>query len=92
MAHTKAGGSTQLGRDSQSKRLGIKIFGGQPATTGSIIVRQRGTQFRAGKNVKRTSDDTLMAMTNGIVQFATRKIRRFNGKLKIAKIVNILKP
>ncbi len=90
MAHTKAGGSTQLGRDSQSQRLGIKIFGGQPAKTGSIIVRQRGTQFRPGKNVKRTEDDTLMAMADGIVQFATRKIRRFNGKLKIAKIVNVI--
>ena len=62
MAHRKAGGSTQLGRDSISKRLGVKIFGGQKIDAGQIIVRQRGTKFRAGKNVRRGADDTLFSL------------------------------
>ena len=62
MAHKKAGGSTSLGRDSQAKRLGVKIFDGQFAKAGSILVRQRGTAFRPGKNVKKGGDDTLFAL------------------------------
>ncbi len=61
MAHTKAGGSTHLGRDSQSKRLGIKRFSGQYTKAGGILVRQRGTRYRAGTNVRRGVDDTLYA-------------------------------
>jgi len=89
MAHRKAGGSTQLGRDSISKRLGVKIFGGQKVKTGQIIVRQRGTKFRVGKNVKRAEDDTLFALANGIVKFTTKKIRLFTGKLAERKFVSV---
>lgn len=89
MAHTKAGGSTQLGRDSVSKRLGIKVFGGQPVKAGGIIVRQRGTKFRAGENVKRAEDDSLFALAAGVVQFRTRKIRKFNGRLEAAQFVHV---
>lgn len=90
MAHKKAGGSTALGRDSVSKRLGVKLYGGQQAKSGSIIIRQRGTNFRAGKNVKRGNDDTLFATAAGIVQFTKRKLRRFDGNLKQAWIVNVV--
>lgn len=89
MAHRKAGGSTQLGRDSISKRLGVKKFGGQIVRAGEIIVRQRGTKFKAGKNVKRGGDDTLFAIANGVVKFTAKKIRKFTGKLERAKFVNV---
>ena len=70
MAHKKAGGSSRNGRDSQSKRLGLKRFGGQLVNAGSIIVRQRGTQFHAGDNVGMGKDHTLFAKITGTVQFA----------------------
>lgn len=89
MAHRKAGGSTQLGRDSISKRLGVKIFGGQVVKTGQIIVRQRGTKFRVGKNVKRSEDDTLFALANGVVKFVSKKVRLFTGKLAERKFVSV---
>ncbi|MFH1172959.1 MAG: 50S ribosomal protein L27 [bacterium] len=89
MAHKKAGGSTALGRDSQGQRLGVKLYQGEIAKTGAIIVRQRGSKFRPGKNVKAGKDDTLFATATGIVQFSQRKLRRFNGKLKLAKIVSV---
>ncbi len=69
MAHKKGEGSVKNGRDSQSKRLGVKIYGGQPAIAGNIIVRQRGTQYHPGKNVGVGSDFTLFALTDGIVEF-----------------------
>jgi large subunit ribosomal protein L27 len=69
MAHKKAGGSTRNGRDSESKRLGVKIFGGQAARAGNIIVRQRGTHFHAGSNVGIGRDHTLFALTDGAVRF-----------------------
>jgi len=65
MAHKKAGGSTKNGRDSESKRLGVKLFGGQAAKAGAIIVRQRGTRFHAGENVKIGRDHTLFATAEG---------------------------
>jgi large subunit ribosomal protein L27 len=89
MAHRKAGGSTQLGRDSQSKRLGVKKYGGEKVKTGNIIVRQRGTKFRAGENVKRGGDDTLFAMKDGSVKFAAKKIMKFTGRLEKAKFVSV---
>jgi large subunit ribosomal protein L27 len=89
MAHRKAGGSTQLGRDSQSKRLGVKKYGGQTVKTGNIIVRQRGTKFRPGNNVKKGSDDTLFALADGAVKFSAKKIRKFTGKLQRAKFVSV---
>jgi len=90
MAHKKAGGSTTLGRDSRPKYLGVKLHDGEVAKIGSILVRQRGTKWRAGKNVKRGKDDTLFSLINGLVKFTKKKITKFNGKLKQATIVNIL--
>ena len=69
MAHKKGQGSTRNGRDSHSKRLGIKVGSGEVVKAGSILVRQRGTKWHAGKNVARGSDDTLFALTDGIVKF-----------------------
>jgi large subunit ribosomal protein L27 len=89
MAHRKAGGSTQLGRDSISKRLGVKIFGGQKVAVGQIIIRQRGTKFHPGKNVKRGEDDTLFAMKDGLVKFTAKKVPSFTGKLDTRKFVSV---
>jgi large subunit ribosomal protein L27 len=72
MAHKKAGGSSRNGRDSESKRLGVKRFGGEQVTAGSIIVRQRGTRVHAGENVGMGRDHTLFAMVEGRVQFGVR--------------------
>ena len=72
MAHKKAGGSSRNGRDSESKRLGVKRFGGQLVAAGNIIVRQRGTQFHAGENVGIGKDHTLFAKTTGTVQFSVK--------------------
>ena len=71
MAHKKAGGSTRNGRDSHSKRLGVKTFGGQKVLTGNILVRQRGTKFHPGKDVGIGKDDTLFAKADGYVNFKT---------------------
>ncbi|PJA10766.1 50S ribosomal protein L27 [Candidatus Falkowbacteria bacterium CG_4_9_14_3_um_filter_36_9] len=90
MAHKKAGGSTVLGRDSHSKRLGVKLQDGEYAKAGSIIIRQRGTKYHAGKNVKKGSDDTLFAIIPGLVKFTTKKIKKFNNQLIDTKIVNIM--
>lgn len=89
MAHRKAGGSTQLGRDSISKRLGVKVFGGQKIKSGEIIVRQRGTKYRVGKNVRRGADDTLFAIKSGVVKFLDKKVRLFTGKLQERKFVSV---
>jgi large subunit ribosomal protein L27 len=90
MAHVKGVGTTSLGRDSKSKRLGVKAYAGQNVTAGSILIRQRGTKFRAGKNVRRGSDDTLFALRPGTVKFRTKKVRRFNGKLINATYADII--
>ncbi len=76
MATKKSGGSAKNGRDSQSKRLGVKRYAGQTVTAGSILVRQRGTRYRPGLNVKRGSDDTLFALVTGVVGFdrANRRV------------------
>jgi large subunit ribosomal protein L27 len=73
MAHKKGEGSVKNGRDSQSKRLGVKIYGGQPAINGNILIRQRGTQYHPGKNVGLGSDFTIFALTDGIVEFKKGK-------------------
>ncbi|MFN5475790.1 MAG: 50S ribosomal protein L27 [Sphingobacteriales bacterium] len=73
MAHKKGEGSVKNGRDSQSKRLGVKIFGGQPANAGSIILRQRGTEYHPGKNVGVGKDFTIFALTEGLVEFRKGK-------------------
>lgn len=90
MAHKKAGGSTTLGRDSASKRLGVKIQDGQFAKAGSILIRQRGTKYHPGQNVKRGGDDTLFAIVSGIAKFTTKKLRKYNNHLKTAKIINVM--
>ena len=77
MAHKKSGGSAKNGRDSISKRLGVKMFGGQKINAGSIIVRQRGTKYKPGKNVGIGKDDTLFALTSGVVRFITKNKRKF---------------
>ena len=74
MAHKKAGGSTKNGRDSESKRLGLKKFGGQQVLAGNILVRQRGTQFRAGDNVGVGTDHTLFALSGGIVRYKRKGV------------------
>ena len=76
MAHKKSGGSSRNGRDSESKRLGVKKFGGERVLAGNIIVRQRGTHFHPGLNVGRGGDDTLFALQPGAVEFGTRRGRR----------------
>jgi large subunit ribosomal protein L27 len=90
MAHKKAAGSTSLGRDSESKRLGVKISDGQIVKAGNIIIRQRGTKYYPGVGVKRGNDDTLFAIKDGFVKFATKKLLKFNGSLKATKVVNIV--
>ena len=79
MAHKKAGGSTRNGRDSESKRLGVKRFGGQLVRAGNIIVRQRGTQFHSGQNTGLGKDHTIYATTDGVVKFEVKgpKNRRY---------------
>ena len=72
MAHKKAGGSTRNGRDSESKRLGVKVFGGQKINAGGIIVRQRGTKMHAGNNVGIGKDHTLFATSDGVVEFVQK--------------------
>ncbi len=76
MAHKKGQGSTKNGRDSNAQRLGVKAFGGELITAGSIIVRQRGTKFHPGTNVKRAGDDSLFAIIDGIVKFEIGKGNR----------------
>ncbi|MFP4363160.1 MAG: 50S ribosomal protein L27 [Spirochaetia bacterium] len=77
MAHKKGGGSSKNGRDSESQRLGIKRFGGQPVLAGEILVRQRGTKFHPGANVGKGKDDTLFAKAEGTVEFSVKRGRRF---------------
>lgn len=89
MAHTKALGSTKLGRDSRAKRLGVKIQDGQKVAVGQIIIRQRGTKYLPGKNVKRAGDDTLFAMKNGVVKFSTAIKTRFDGTKRRATVVAV---
>ncbi len=76
MAHKKGASSSSNGRDSESKRLGVKRFGGQQVKAGEILVRQRGTKFHPGDNVGRGGDDTLFALTDGAVQFGIKRKRR----------------
>ncbi len=72
MAHKKGGGSTRNGRDSESKRLGVKVYGGQQISAGGIIIRQRGTQFHPGVNVGIGKDHTLYSLVDGVVQFSIK--------------------
>ena len=89
MAHTKAIGSTKLGRDSIAKRLGVKLQDGQKVMVGQIIVRQRGTKYVPGTNVIRADDDTIFAAKNGVVKFTQKMKTKFDGSRKMATIVNV---
>ena len=89
MAKTKAAGASKLGRDSLPKYLGIKLFEGQRARVGQILVRQRGTKFLPGKNVARGGDDTLYALKEGRVNFVKKRKRAFDKSQRITRIVNI---
>ena len=90
MAHTKSSGTTKLGRDSESKRLGVKLAAGQPAKTGDIIIRQRGSKMLAGQGTKMGSDDTIYSVTNGVVKFSTRKKKNFNGSRREVKTIEVV--
>lgn len=89
MSKTKQGGSSRLGRDSASQRLGIKISDGQKVRTGMIIIRQRGSKYLMGKNVKGGSDDTIYAMKDGSVRFSSKSKKLFNGSRRMAKVVSV---
>lgn len=90
MATKKAGGSTSNGRDSHGQRLGIKLYAGEHAKTGSILVRQRGSKIRPGLNVAMAKDDSLFAMQSGIVKYTTRRVTNYTGKIKHVKVANIV--
>lgn len=89
MAHTKAIGSTQLGRDSRPKYRGVKLFDGQPARVGSILVRQTGSSVLAGPGVRTGSDYTLYAVRDGVVKFRTLRKRSYDGTRRIVKQVSV---
>ena len=90
MAHTKSGGSTSLGRDSASKRLGIKVNDNEAVKAGEIIVRQRGSHVLPGTNVRQGGDDTLYAMKTGVVKFSDVKKTRFDRTRRYVKKVHVI--
>ena len=92
MAHTKAIGTSNNGRDSQPKYLGVKLADGSKAITGSIIIRQRGSKFLAGKGVRLASDYTIYAIMPGMVKFTTKRKTGFNGDRRVVKVVNVVVP
>ena len=89
MSKTKQGGSSRLGRDSAAQRLGIKAYDGEVIKIGQIIIRQRGSNVVAGKNVKVGSDDTIYAMKDGKVKFSAKSKKHFDGSTKIVKVVSV---
>lgn len=89
MSHKKAGGSTQNGRDSVAKRLGVKVFGGQIVKAGGIIIRQRGTKFFPGENTGIGKDHTIFALKGGKVYFTEKNLRKFDGRKFKDRIVNV---
>jgi len=90
MSHKKAGGSTKNGRDSNAKRLGVKLFGGQKVVAGNILVRQKGNKFFAGENVGTGKDFTLFALKNGVVKFSEKRLKKYDGRVYRDKLVNIV--
>jgi large subunit ribosomal protein L27 len=90
MASTKAKGSTKNGRDSQSKRLGVKLFGGQTVKKGQIIVRQRGSKYFVGLNAKLAGDDTVFALKDGVVTFKKQKISSYTGHRSVKNVISVL--
>lgn len=90
MSHKKAGGSTKNGRDSNAKRLGVKLYAGQKVTAGNILVRQKGNKFFAGENVGTGKDFTLFALKNGVVEFSEKRQKKYDGRVYRNKFVNIV--
>jgi len=90
MAHTKAGSTTHLGRESESKRLGVKLFDGEKARAGMVLIRQRGSKWLAGKNVRKGGDDTLYAAKDGSIKFTQKTRRRFDNSRKTFKVINVI--
>ncbi|MGB9681099.1 MAG: 50S ribosomal protein L27 [Minisyncoccia bacterium] len=90
MAHTKSGGSTKLGRDSEAKRLGVKRFDGQAVKAGEVLIRQRGTKWYPGKNTALGKDDTIYALKNGVVKFKEKRKTTFTGKIKRVKTIEVI--
>ena len=90
MSKTKQGGSSRLGRDSAAQRLGIKAYAGEKVKIGMIIIRQRGTKYLTGKNVKMGSDNTIYAMKNGVVKFSSKTKKLFDGSRRVAKVVSVV--
>lgn len=90
MAHRKAGGTAKNLRDSNPQYLGVKLYDGQKAQSGSIIVRQRGTVIMAGNNVGIGKDHTIFALRDGVVKFGSRRKTSFNGKTVVKKVVNVI--
>lgn len=89
MSKTKQGGSSRLGRDSAAQRLGIKAYAGEKVRVGMIIIRQRGTKYLPGKNVKLGSDDTIYAMKDGVVRFTDKSKKLYDGSNRQAKVVSV---
>ena len=89
MSHKKAAGSTDNGRDSRAKRLGVKKFGGEFVRAGGIIIRQRGTKFFPGQNSGMGKDHTIYAEVDGVVEFQERKVTKFDGRVFKDKFVNV---
>lgn len=90
MAHKKAGGTASNLKDSKSKRLGVKLYAGQIAKKGAIIIRQRGTKFHPGENVRIGKDDTLFSVAEGLVKFSNKKVLKYNNQLKKTRIVSVV--
>lgn len=90
MSTKKAGGSTKNGRDSRSKRLGVKLYAGQTAIAGNILIRQKGNKFFAGEGVGTGKDFTLFALKNGIVKFTEKRLKKFDGRIYKDKMVNVV--
>jgi len=89
MAHKKGGSKTKNGRDSAGQRLGVKLFGGEFAHAGQILIRQRGTKWEPGENVSRGRDDTLYAKADGFVKFTKKELLKYTGRLKKKTIINV---
>ena len=90
MSHKKAGGSSRNGRDSNAKRLGVKRFGGEIVTTGSVLVRQKGTKWHPGENVGVGRDFTLFALQNGVVTYSEKRMKKFDRSSKFNTVVSVL--
>ena len=90
MSHKKAGGSSKNGRDSNAKRLGVKCFGGEKVTTGSVLVRQKGTKWHPGENVGVGRDFTLFALVDGTVSYAEKRMKKFDRSSKFNTVVSVL--